>query len=828
MNIRKTVKKIAALVAGTTMLGATIMGATALDLSDYPAPFVADGVFDGKIIVGANAATSDVVGAIDLAASLQAEATTTTEINIPGTAGTATVVGDSAEFKTGSDIVRIGEQIGSVKSTFTSDDLEALKSGVFDTGGSSTPVKQYLRFGDTTASVEFEENDDDEVADFLKFADESYVFEYHLEFTEGAESELDSGTLEDLEGEVLTIIGAPFTIVEATIANTNDIELIMLGGEVADTLRDGETKTYTIDGVDYEVTAVFISSDDQSAKLSVNGMLTKELEEGDTDVLGADVTVGVQEILTNQREGLVEFYLGANKLTLEDTDYEDTDYETDASIKIGTESIDNADIIIKGTNGTDEVTLNYIKYRVEVPDDVWVPAGKGVREFLEQPEGMLTDNWDVIYAGLMETGVSIIQFDPNSDDSYDLEFENVNGDEYDFPFVTNKDGDYYWGDDDDRFIFKEATTETNTTNITDGDTFVYEDDYFMVSDGPVNYASDTAVVNVLRYQSIRTSDTKIVFRDLAGDTLEVSYSGTPQAGAAAEGELIVGGESHKFWVDADPYDLAIDLDASGATNESQALDAAEVLMVVKGGGIVDLGAQTFNATTGVVDDLAAAVSVNLSTPTDNFDESTDVGTSWNVITVNESGSDEITLSMTGLEEWHENEDYDIGMNSYGVYFKQYNPDTGARELTIEYPLVQRGAQVFVTAGVVEVKEGTTTASGTVPTTDVNPIAVGLAVLDTNAPAIGTDNLIVVGGPCANTVAFELMGQPENCAEGFEPGKAVIKLFADQNALLVAGYEAQETLGACYVLADYEDYDLSGTEAEVVVADLNTITVNPVS
>ena len=28
MNIRKTVKKIAALVAGTTMLGATIMGAT--------------------------------------------------------------------------------------------------------------------------------------------------------------------------------------------------------------------------------------------------------------------------------------------------------------------------------------------------------------------------------------------------------------------------------------------------------------------------------------------------------------------------------------------------------------------------------------------------------------------------------------------------------------------------------------------------------------------------------------------------------------------------------------------------------------------------------
>jgi hypothetical protein len=826
MNIRKTVKKIAALVAGTTMLGATIMGAVALDLSDYPAPFVASGVFDGKIVVGANAATSDVVGAIDLAASLQAESTTTTEIDIPGSAGTATVVGDSAEFKTFSDIVGIGEVLGDVKTTFTADDLEALKSGIFDTGGSSTPVKQYLRFGDVTASVVFEENDDDIVADFLKFPDGSPVFEYHIEFTEGAESELDSGTLEDLEGETLTMIGSPFTIVEATLSNTNDIKLVMLGGEVADTLRDGETKTYTIDGVDYEVTAVFIDSDTPSAKLSVNGMLTKELEEGDTDVLGVDVTIGVQEILTNQREGLVEFYLGANKLSLTDTDYEDTAYETDASIKVGTESIDNADLIIKGTNGTDEITLNFIKYRVEVPDDVWVPAGKGVKEFLEQPEGMLTGTWDIVYAGLMKTGVSVIKFDAQSDHSYDLEFENVNGDSYDFPYITNKDANYKWGDDDDDFIFTEATTDVPAT-ITDADYFIYEDDYFMVSDGATDNTSDTRVVSVLRYQSIRTSDTKIVFRDLAGDTLEVSYSGTPGPNGTAEGELIVGGESHRFWVDADPFDLAIDLDASGATDENAALDSAEILMVVKGGGIMDLGAQTFNGS-GVLAAPAGGVGVTLLTPTDNFDETPGAGTNVDQIDINVSGTDEITLSKAGLNEWDQNEDYDIGMNIYGTFFKLYNPDTGARELTIEYPLVQKGAQVFVTAGVVEVKEGTSTSGGTVPTTDVNPIAVGLAVLDTNAPAIGTDNLIVVGGPCANTVAFELMGQPENCAEGFEPGKAVIKLYATQNALLVAGYEAQETLGACYVLADYEDYDLTGTEVEVVVADLNTITVNPVS
>jgi hypothetical protein len=44
-------------------------------------------------------------------------------------------------------------------------------------------------------------------------------------------------------------------------------------------------------------------------------------------------------------------------------------------------------------------------------------------------------------------------------------------------------------------------------------------------------------------------------------------------------------------------------------------------------------------------------------------------------------------------------------------------------------------------------------------------------------------------------------------------------------LLVAGYNAQDTVGACYVLADYKDYTLKGTEVEVVVADLKNIVVN---
>lgn len=69
--MKKTVKKITAVLTGATMLGATIMGAAAMDLGDYPEPLIVDGVWNGKLVFGANAAAEDIAGAAALAANLQ-------------------------------------------------------------------------------------------------------------------------------------------------------------------------------------------------------------------------------------------------------------------------------------------------------------------------------------------------------------------------------------------------------------------------------------------------------------------------------------------------------------------------------------------------------------------------------------------------------------------------------------------------------------------------------------------------------------------------------------------------------------------------------------
>jgi len=841
MDMKKTAKKIAALVAGTTMLGATIMGATALDLSNYPAPFVTNGVFSGKIVVGKEAASSDVVGAIDIAASLQREATSTSEINLPGAAGEATVQGDSAEFKTGSDVVSLNETVGSVKQTFTSSDLDALKSGVLNTGSSSTPVKQYLKFDNTTMRVVYDEDsDNDKLGDYLLIPDGSGLFDYTLEFTEGAESDIDSdGSLTDLENEVVTILGAPFTIVTATRDAGNQIDMTLLGGQVADVLRDGETKTYTIDGVDYEVTAVFIS-DGGTAKLSVNGVVTKELDEGDTEVLGNDVTVGVQSILTNQREGLVEFFLGANKIELSDSDYVGSGSQ-DGGVEVRGETVDNVKLTVKATNVSNtKLKLNYIKYRVLADDDYYVPAGHGAKEVVESDnEGaFLTDTWDVWYTGLVKTTSAPIKLNSVSDHSYELTFTNVNGDKFDVPVVTNKNNIFKWGDDDDNLIFTESAM-SGSTNWNANGTTISDNDYFVVSDKS-DPTDDKAATKVMRYQSINTGDSTVTFKDLAGSDVVVSYTGT--VGTDAVGDLIVDGVTHRFWVgaagtDPDDHALRVDLDGDGSVTNGD-----NVPLVAWGGAILNFtnsfGVQNFSSAAGLLGNPADGgyVLMTVTTKGDRFDEtgSNEVSS----VRLTDSATNEVDLSTTsvgifgtnGLVSDPDADDYDRGYTSYGAFFDLYNPSSGndASELSIDYPGSQRYPQVFVTAGTVDVNDAAMGEGGMLTTETVNPIAVGLAVLDTDAPALGSAKMIVVGGPCVNTVAAELMGNPENCAEGFTPGKAVIKFFSSKNALLVAGYGAQDTLGASYVLADFGDYKLTGNEVEVVVADLNTLTVNAVN
>jgi len=827
LNMRKTVKKIAALVAGTTMVGATIMGAMALDLSNYPAPFVTSGVFDGKIVVGSRAATSDVVGAIDVAASLQASSTTTTNVNVPGAAGTASVTGDNFEFRTSSDILGFNDEyLGSVRSTLLSTDLNALKAGVLSTSQGRTPVKQYLKFADDAGGkLLFGEDNSgttDVLGDFLYFKEGETMFEYQMEFTEGAESKFGTGDSNDdhlvnLEGKAINILGAPYTIVSA-IKDGKSLALGMLGGQVADTLKDGETKTYTIDGQDYEVTAVFISDTD-TAKLSVNGMLTAELIEGDTEILGdGEITIGVQEVLSNQREGIVEFYLGASKLEMTDADFTDATFSTDCDVVVGDQDVTDCAVEITATNTTTKMKINHIYYKLAAENDYYVPAGKGLKSKLDTPEGMLGANWDILYTGLMKTGVTTIAFKAKGDKAYDLEFTNTRGQKYTFPLINN-DGDLFqWGDTSGKhLLFTEPVATANP--FTTGDAlFIAKNDYFIVSDSETN-TDEKAVSTVLRYRGISTASKTITVEEVGVGDQKYDYNE-----ATGIGKMNIAGKDHTFWLNiSDGGAIAVDLDGTGE------LEAGAVVnLAFQGEGYIAMPAQAFSDNK-TLSPVSTARTFVLTTPASNFDEVPLAPEETDVVISNATG-EVVHLAQADVIDDPNQDDWAYGMTEYGAYLKLNNPSsaTEAETLTIEYPLSQRGGQAFITAGTVEVNEASATSGGTITTTTLNPIGVGMAILDTDAEStFGSKKMIVVGGPCVNTIAAKLMGNPADCAAGFTPGKAIIKLFADKNALLVAGYNAQDTVGACYVLGDYKDYKLTGTEVEVVVADLKNLVVNKV-
>ena len=100
-------------------------------------------------------------------------------------------------------------------------------------------------------------------------------------------------------------------------------------------------------------------------------------------------------------------------------------------------------------------------------------------------------------------------------------------------------------------------------------------------------------------------------------------------------------------------------------------------------------------------------------------------------------------------------------------------------------------------------------------------------LDKDIEDIYSQNLVVVGGPCINSVAAKLMGYPKNCLEGFEVGKGKSKLFPYKNggiALFLAGMTAFDTRMATGAVTYYQDTNLSGTEMEVLEPSVSNIMI----
>ena len=839
MDVKKAIKKVVALGAGATMVGATIMGAMAADLANYPSMFIKDGSLNAVIVVGDGAAAKDVIGSVDIATNLQYSLKTTKTVSTTGGASTTVSVdGDAWEVKTSSKSLEIGDNISSVQSVVDEDELAALSGGTFRSGKNTADYEEELRFYGQVALAYEEDTDNDKIGAFLTVDNNDNLALYTLTFTSTSDTDIDSSEtsqLEDFKDKKISIMGTLYTITKATFSATT-AELTLMGGALSDTISEGETKTYTLQGKDYEVENIIVTdSGTIKTQFKINGVVTDEMQEGDTYTLDDGIDVGIKTVLNNEAGDvtgdLVDFYLGADKIVIKDTTV--TASSVDGTLHVGDEKMDEVTAGIKATNDSSEFKMETIKLNFTADDDYWFAPGEKLSEKLEEPEGLI--NWDILYEGMTSADTRDINIVPSGYKRLELKMTVEDG-AVSLPLAYSPNATYvYMGDNNDRL------TLDRTTNIV-------KDQFFFLTTGSGTPSSEGEKSYVLQYRGADSSSgdatASVKFKNLA---TKENFERTFSIATAGTATLTLGGTeftiSNQTAANAGTDDFNISI-AGGASNG---------YLVTKGEALIRITQnETFYNNQNATYDDNDEIRVNVTeVDPSNMLEGDAQTTIVNV--VSDGDANEVSLAtptFTGsgytpsLVTDTDDTDIQSLMTAYGAEVTFTSITSSPDKVEVKWPDSQRVGQIFVTSGAVTSNEvaATSSGAGTVETVSLTKIQVGAAQLASNVRGQETSqNLILVGGACINEAAAAVAGWPfvngqpqygaDKCAMGLEAGMAKIKLYenGDNVAMLVAGYGADDTKRATTVVANHDQYadSLMGMEVEVSGTSMTDITVSKV-
>jgi hypothetical protein len=836
MEIKRVVKRLFAVGAGVGMLGATAMGALAADLSNYPDMFVEDGVFNGLLVVGASAAAVDNLALTDIASSMKVAS----GIGGAGSviSGDAWLVGTSSKKfelsnNNATDSSITGETLRDINTFIGEEELGALADGEWATNENNYGFEQFIFFDSEPAGfdsrlVKYSENADDVTADHFLIKNARQIGRYKLEFTSVAQSDVTdtSGTadttglqLDDFEDTQLSMLGKSYTVVSARRTSETDstdgggAKLTLMKGATSDVLLEGETQTYTIGDSTYDVEVSFV--DATNCKFIVNGEATNKLQDGETFVLSDGSEVGVSEVLYQSYAGGIHsctFYLGAQKLELRDDSI--TKGTSTHSLRIGSEDIDGADVIITGTDNNSTFTITTIEVNMTAEDDFYVGVGEKLSDVIaaadEESEVLVGNAFDIEYTGLTEEETHDIRLRTSSSRRYKFVGYDGSGDKVEIP-VAYAEAQFNLSMGEESWAPGTNSRANQKRLIIVEGTDIYKDDYFILTSGSA--ASGAAKSYVLQYKgSDRTSKTspKIKFKNLgSGETLEYSVA-TNTSAAGTVATIKVGGYS--FLVayaspnTADDFQIDVDLDGGGAVGTTQV-------------AFVDnFGSQwafAFNVSgptpTGPLNTTHQDY-ITLTQSTPNSDDYDNHAPTNVVVNITGTTSDpEVRATISGLTLVTPDGETEVsyGWTSMGASVTFNEPSSDPDEFTMSYPKNQRLPQLYFTSGA--------TSTARVAGGNMVPVTIVDATrLDSEVASVSAQNLITVGGPCVNTVSADLLGNPADCTEGFRPGVARIKLFEHANgnmAMLVAGFSGSDTRLGGKVVAQRAS-DLFGDEVEV--------------
>ena len=796
--MNKTIKKILALGTGSIMLGLTFAAAAhAATLADYPAPFVTNGVFTGKIVLGEKAQTIDTIGAIDIGASLQRVASVPVST---GTGGSTATTADGYKFSESTELI-YGSDLNAVNSAVDDTDLpELLASGTVE-GDDGTEydydVEIQLPAGTANvveADVQLNDLDDKYDAPVVYFdlgsgSGATAVF-YKLEIDFDDAWSLNEDSADDTginEGSTtIELFGRSYTFDPND--KFDDSYMTLYGTDTTLLVAKGETQTITYNGKEYTVEVLGGNSDDSSAILRI-GSDTRTVVEGDSKTIGG-LPIYVKDVFVSNIGGddvKVSLFLGSNKLEIEFD-------AADGEVKLNGNVLDEVSVAVtkSGTDNWEDVdTLTFTVTPSAADDEV---------EYI-LPGG---DYVDPLFGSFK---FHFVGADDLMENKEALKFERV-GKKFNIEFTPKgASSPTTLTLLDDNGFHDDLFTTATLIGLAKNDIFIYNKD---------NGDADKAVTHLLQVTRVKdgndmdSADFEVQIKDLSfGKTYSVTKCKALDSGIDLYPEE---GTTENL------FNLTTDSDCEGT-------DAANLPQIyTKAGALVEFYKNTTTEITSAAE-IPTGTGYVFVTEDAQDDDDTAVGGDFLVKYAWDATDSEYDVSLQDQGDLDgaldDDENVDHYLSDFGTYVLEETDDSGqyvrayipAEEVLYDMFLLPVDSSVTVT------KSSTGAVS-------INAIAVGMAIQDKDA-TLGSKPYIVVGGPCVNTVAAELMGSPEDCVAGFAEGKAMIKLYSEKSALLVAGYSGKDTEGAARVLSNYKDFGFSGTELEVVTTNLASLSVKKV-
>ncbi|PIN92954.1 hypothetical protein COU54_04960 [Candidatus Pacearchaeota archaeon CG10_big_fil_rev_8_21_14_0_10_31_24] len=805
-------KKIASVLTGAVMLTSTLAFAAA---ANYPAPFVKSGSSDVAIVYGSNpGADVDLVAVLDINADLSGALAAQTASS-SGSAGSSSISGgDYIVLSKSSDKVNLGNIVSSVFGTTVGDDdlSVLLKDGKYS-NDENTEFDYEQKF--TLGGLTLDSFADSDYKDSLptvgfNMSSDSMILNYTLDFTTDPDSDVSSGDLVDIETTNLEILGRNYYILDV---DNSTLDLTLMDSANSAILKEGESTTVEVGDNSYTASINFIGS--TSVKLDINGEVTNSLSNGGTQKLKDGSYVGIKDILVQDYAGgskQVEFSIGSGKLEIKGA--------AGSQIELNDDSVEAlTSSVVRGTPASGREKIDKIILTWTAQDNEFITGDQE----LVMP-GLKSVKFSASAFGGTATEVTNVQ---SGASTYMRLKAPVKDGEVNIPFIYTdttaaQKGNFTGIGKDSTHILKTVNgtylefneTQNHDRIIASWNSTTEAESYYL----KFTFTTQDSINKTTITQDLVSGD-KVACKDKKpGDTCDIGsltltinnvekYGGkwtvnmTGNSGSSFN--QLFTNEGLQVYL---PWESANDHTVNGTDVASTLRGAINLTQAQLGGANTSIG---HNKDTWI-----------MSFVEEDKDDNIGKGTNFSVV-IDDNSNEELevssipTAATAGNKQQTDPDDSNHKIarvfSDLATKVEQEGQSSDQRTATITYLGSEAFADLILTDAMATVSntEGTSSSSGSVK-------ELGAPVYkDTEVAQVSSNNLIVVGGSCVNTLAAELLGGI-GCGQSFEDstsvgsGSFLIQTFertGGKIATLVAGYNAQDTVNAAKYLTT-QDVDTS--------------------